>query len=507
MSARAELAPYRIVDGARLADRVTPAVLRVDRAARERLEPLTDRLERLGWASPFHPPHDPRRRALLAWTLSQPDFSVEPHQLFEKALEIAQGSVQRALLLCWDQLRQGWMRPPLRNIQPQTLKLFDITGERELFDGNFPGGVKELGLWGSIVTGQSRVEAETIRGDVFSAWYHFFGTAIDAFHRQRATAFPRAEWATLGAIFVQETLFTNRHVDAHKRWILDTEGARFGGRLARNIQAFADADDLPAGFGEVSYVVDAPHRLPSDWAGVRWHPRGYYWSRSRDRPRPLMAELLSLHALKGREDAESLKELAAAVRVARTRIDLAGLVIDPPENVVAAHAISLLGYRRDEASERLLVEMITSGELQAEFAILALAARDSGQTLAQIVRLTRHPTVLVRIAAARALGALSTWSPEAYRLSATLMNDVPGVAAAAATAARLHEHEIPTRARFRIAAILDRWAESDLAEAHGKASRARAAALKMSARLGAAGAAAALTGSVSCYVLLRALGG
>ncbi len=164
--------------------------------------------------------------ALDAWinSASVKDQSITPEILMNKALALSSNDVQEALVLCWNYLRQNlYQDSRMRNTQNFVFKLYDITGEWPLFDDEAQE-VKEKG---------QPVTKNFVRGDKFSAWYHFFGTALHEFARQQTN------WRTNTHHLVK--MEERWHFgwdyleDSKKRIEIDNAGADFGKRLYRNL--------------------------------------------------------------------------------------------------------------------------------------------------------------------------------------------------------------------------------------------------------------------------------
>jgi hypothetical protein len=283
--------PDRHLDGTALANYVTPWILRNTDPARRgtthRVPQLTAHLhEGLGFA----PPGDPARERLTAWMLSR-----------------REGNVQDGLMLVWDVLREGWGDGRRRNLYPHILKLVDITGELEQFDGNVRRSP------------EGRLQ-DYSRGDNFSAWYHFFGTALHAYLMSRRVPLVPGHWVTNFLTFLEENVLYNSVADPFKRRTLDREGARFGAQLARNLERFADG----ASFREAPesrrtrYLYPDPERY-REWAqGPRPQPEGT----------PLMARYFRLRDLVRREDAAARE---AVERIALTDPVLSDYALDALE--------------------------------------------------------------------------------------------------------------------------------------------------------------------------------
>lgn len=265
---------------------------------------------------------DPARRALKQWLLNQPDDSVTPEALLREAVRLEDGDVQRGLERCWDVLRENWQDDKNRNAFPHILKLIDITGERESFDGNDPRDGKQrrarattAGLRGLIFRGM-----KSTRGDNFSAWYHFFGTASYAFHGTANKSIVSPLLATRAAIFLEEKVLHNEFKDAQKRRINDVEGAKFGYQLAKNLMTYKTVDEFEKSEGglRTEYLYDAPEKFGRKWQlqeGQTAHDFGTSL-KSRNGPTVMEEVTAAKRALsKALQDpgADNLKELVSFV--------------------------------------------------------------------------------------------------------------------------------------------------------------------------------------------------
>ena len=254
--------PDLFLDGEALADRVSYWALKNTNSNRLdhgfRME-----LPRLYKGTAFFPAKDPRRVALRAWLLAQPDDSVFPHALIEKAIQIAGGNIELGLVVSWDVLRENFDDGYGRNRFPRTKKLIDITGERAIFRGN-----------------RCPDSMGTIRGDNFSAWYHFVGTALLTVSSANGWLMGPggAEAFTNLMISVEQGLFGSRQlIDSQKRIAIDRAGARFGSQLVENLNRFTDVQSLiqhrkpgrpylydnPAEYGEAWHLK--PGQNPCDF--------------------------------------------------------------------------------------------------------------------------------------------------------------------------------------------------------------------------------------------------
>lgn len=184
---------------------------------------------------------------LSAWLASRPRFSVLPHEFFQKCLELNGGNIELSLILAWDFLSFQWNTDTeIRNFKPSSLQLYDVTGELDSCGGN-----RQTLLWRSI------------RGDKFSAWYHFFGTAMHAFIREN-TLVHGLKWRipTNWILNLEETLLGRTFlVDILKRLENDKAGVRFGKALFRYVRRM-DRDTIPE---ESGYLTSRPDLFGKSW--------------------------------------------------------------------------------------------------------------------------------------------------------------------------------------------------------------------------------------------------
>jgi hypothetical protein len=265
--ARAErdlyLDPYRLAD--QTAERLLDQNVKPGSA---RGIPISDFTKTLSIANGFTPRYSPERVQLMEWIASRPDGSISPADLMERASQVAGKDGLKAMVLCWDVLREGWNRMPRRNTLEHTLKLMDLTGEQEHFNGNFVEAEAKQ-PWLRKVLGRP-IRSESIIGDNFSAWYHFFGTALNAYVIGLKSTPGLGQAQTQLLVTVQETLAGNRFFENQKRIYLDRAGARFGAQLLRNLRdearfrarTHSQPKDLP--FLYVKWLLLRPHprRLP-----------------------------------------------------------------------------------------------------------------------------------------------------------------------------------------------------------------------------------------------------
>lgn len=269
----AEYRPDLYLDGEAMANAITPWILENTEAV--------DRLDhtdypasylylfygaRFGWD---YNANIDKSNILKSWILSQEDNSIKPVAFYQKAIEIAGGNVEDGLVLAWNFLihRKGEKRK--RNDFPYQQKLYDITGEFEVFEGNKgPNG---------------RV---TVRGDKFSAWYHFAGTALNSFHEaNRISSIPtgcsnrtisgfakaKTNFALLmehfGNRFRQRTLFNEGMIDKLKKQKIDEAGAEFGAALWKNLMdhEYSTSEEFLESSPNRTYLYDNPSVYGPKW--------------------------------------------------------------------------------------------------------------------------------------------------------------------------------------------------------------------------------------------------
>ncbi len=228
--ARAEPSPFtvdsdRYLNGEILADHMTHVILKQGYlkplARNSSVSGLALRLM-AGISVAVHPTEV--WSALDRWITAQPFGSATPEAFFSECLRISSGNVQDALMLAWDFLSVRWDRSVVdRNSRYEVLKLLDITGELPLSAG----------------ATQPEPTKVSNRGDNYSAWYHFFGTALHSFIAVN-TMVPGVQWrvSTEFNIRLEEKLFGGRFVDPLKRNEIDHAGARLGRKLAENLNQF-----------------------------------------------------------------------------------------------------------------------------------------------------------------------------------------------------------------------------------------------------------------------------
>lgn len=137
-------------------------------------------------------------RRLREWLLSVPDGAAAPHEVFGRAIAAAEGNILRAHVALWNVFSEGWIAAGLRNENPISRKLMDVTGERHLQDGvgryivsETPievDGYRDNGGMGDKRGNRLSWDERKIktrirfviskRGDTFSSFYHFIGVSL-----------------------------------------------------------------------------------------------------------------------------------------------------------------------------------------------------------------------------------------------------------------------------------------------------------------------------------------
>jgi hypothetical protein len=258
--------PALYIDGQRLAERVMHLVLDGEQGSVNPYSPKVERVSKLlshlkhGKPITKDPDWFRKRDAMQHW-VAQQRHQVKPHELYAEAFR-REGNIQNGLILLWNALSDRWIDYARegefnRNNLAHTRNLMDLTGERPFFEGtnkithhqikdkahkleaDSKGTRKPNG-------GSSTHRSKTIRGDNFSAWYHFAGTALLSY--SLAGQLPLGtKWIgkkiAYGAVFLEEFVYFNEHIDGQKRNQIDLAGARFGANLAniaRNYRVTAD---------------------------------------------------------------------------------------------------------------------------------------------------------------------------------------------------------------------------------------------------------------------------
>jgi len=262
----AHAGPDLYLDGEALGNHVTDWILRnTDAATRKRatfrVSPLL--VDLFAGAPVRFQDHLELEDRLKTWMRRQPDRSITPDAYYARAIGLTGGNVPKAMLLAWNVLRKGW-GDVARNDFLHTRALVDITGERDRLVPPKASGLM-LPFGG---------KTKSIRGDNFSAWYHFSGTALHTYLTATSRWLPFlpahvAEGYTRALVFIEEKVLYNQFVDPLKRRNIDLAGARFGRVLATNLKKYDSAEALAqAGKGpsERGYLYDNPEVY-----GPKWH--------------------------------------------------------------------------------------------------------------------------------------------------------------------------------------------------------------------------------------------
>lgn len=150
------------------------------------------------------------------WLLTVPDGTATPHEIFGRAIVAADGNLLRAHVGLWNLFSEGWPAAAVRNANPISQKLVDVTGERHLQDGvgryiitdrqTQVRGYRDNGgmgphrgnrsLWDERDMNTRIQFAISKRGDTFGAFYHFIGVSLLSSYAS----------AKLGSSFVGEML-------------------------------------------------------------------------------------------------------------------------------------------------------------------------------------------------------------------------------------------------------------------------------------------------------------
>lgn len=271
-----EVRPFRFIDGEVLANYVTRWILKnTDPAKRRQQESCSGTNWKLCQGEAFREQGHPERVALENWLLKQRENSVSPDQIYQRAFEITDGNISRGLTLVWDVLSEDWRNIYDRNKFSHIKKLIDITGERPLFHQNEIEGVNKRG---------EPISVTSIRGDNFSAWYHFAGTALRAYLTRNKIPISSIGKAYAKAlIFLEENVIFDVFIDSEKRIIIDKQGAQFGDSLAANLIAF-EKGGLPK--FEASrkarnkrYLYSDPSRFPKGYSLLEGEKPTDYFNR------------------------------------------------------------------------------------------------------------------------------------------------------------------------------------------------------------------------------------
>lgn len=263
----ARAGPDLYLDGEALANVLTCWVLEntspeIRLAHRPRLLAL-----RLKNADAFHDENDPRVRKLFLWLGRQEKRSVRPAELFQKAFETAEGNLEEGFLYAWDVLREGSWNAETRNNWPWTLKLFDITGEADAFRGQWPPGTTFGGKIEGTTANGLGIPTKYLgasRGDTFSAWYHFAGTALNSFLSANSIVSGKrpevADFYTRLALLSQHWDDAREFGDYRKRHEIDFAGSKFGAKLYGNLKTYATCEAFQASEDaeRTEYLYDNP---------------------------------------------------------------------------------------------------------------------------------------------------------------------------------------------------------------------------------------------------------
>jgi hypothetical protein len=216
---------------------------------------------------------------LTQWLLTQPDDSVSLDNFLMEAVKKNRGSVRLGLIAAWNTLRADYTDVEGRNLFPHIRKLKDVTGERDIFDGQ----VHERTI--TPKGGKAKNQRiRTLRGDNFSAWYHFVGTALSSFHLSSSSKVSR-----LGKLETDLMIAAEEHligkvdgfsvmIDPLKRIEIDKAGSLFGLKLSKNLTKFESAAAFRASkeARNTRYLYDAPKVYGPRWALLPGqHPRDF----------------------------------------------------------------------------------------------------------------------------------------------------------------------------------------------------------------------------------------
>lgn len=277
-----KMSPYRpdlYLDGENLADRLTGWILgnttKEKRSKHHGFFPgKMSKLLYSGNAFPTEIIPEDREMDMMDWVNEQPKNSLTPEAVLQEAIRRSEGDVEAGLFLCWNLMRNSWKSTD-RNKYQRARRLVDITGERAVVAtyGPSPDKIPSfLNFWASRSALISGEKPKSIRGDNYSAWYHFFGTALSSFHKSRSisTLYSPiiAEAQTNAMIFVEEDLLFGEFNDARKRKAIDQAGARFGAQLAKNLAKYETVSDFQASHpqaGNGEYLYDN-----SSYYGEKW---------------------------------------------------------------------------------------------------------------------------------------------------------------------------------------------------------------------------------------------
>lgn len=263
--------PYLYLDGTRLANAITPWILKNTDPNVRRMSTEIYQLKKRLFLGDQVTTHLRLSDELKVWMLSQPDRSILPQRLYEKAIEIAKGNVESGMISVWNVLCANHDGYRTRNRLAHTVKLADITGEHVHFtpgDVLLPRVDPKTGRILMTDSGPIWRRLKTIRGDIFSAWYHFAGTALNSYHRStKGSGWLSGRLETDILIFGEEHVLFEKHIDGYKRVLLDREGAKFGEALARNVRSFRTPEEFAKDprATRKEYLYDAPEKYPRNW--------------------------------------------------------------------------------------------------------------------------------------------------------------------------------------------------------------------------------------------------
>jgi hypothetical protein len=165
---------------------------------------------------------------LKSWILHQPDNSVAPLEIAQRAIALQGGNVLNGLRLVYNVVGEDESLPYgklYRNSEPIFSKLIDITGEQKMARDGFNANRDK--------TPGKRLSS---RGGNASSWVHFFGAAAIAYDEGT-----KSTWRgkAVGEVFVHidQTFGYLQHnfADATKRKMTNHEGVLFGAKLAENL--------------------------------------------------------------------------------------------------------------------------------------------------------------------------------------------------------------------------------------------------------------------------------
>ena len=229
--------PDLYLDGKILANTVADGLKKSDLKHALSTKKIPNMMDHLAAGFSFSNRHDDYRNQLMNWVLSQPDHSIYPHEFILKSIQIRGGNVQDGLMLAYDHLVDGWYRSDSRNAYEHTLKLVDITGELSNYDGS-------TRIYGERKTSIARkalnfpfinkgAPTQTIRGDNFSAWYHFLGVTLSTYMSSRSINPMPAGWTNKTIVFVNEYIFSGTFIDGEKRLKIDLAAPDFATQLIK----------------------------------------------------------------------------------------------------------------------------------------------------------------------------------------------------------------------------------------------------------------------------------